>query len=141
MKRFLSSCARLPRVFFSVGVAALLGSLALPAHAVTIDWVPVGDSGNANDTINSGTTPNYGAVATLFQIMKNEFTNQHYTDFLNSVVATDTYSLYNAVMGSNARGGITQSVASGSYTYAAKTNMGDKPVHYGSWFDAALVSN
>ena len=31
MKRFLSSCARLPRVVFSVGVAALLGSLAAPA--------------------------------------------------------------------------------------------------------------
>jgi formylglycine-generating enzyme required for sulfatase activity len=44
-------------------------------------------------------------------------------------------------MGSNARGGITQSGASGSYTYAAKPNMGDKPVLFVSWFDAARVSN
>jgi hypothetical protein len=44
-------------------------------------------------------------------------------------------------MGSNARGGITRSGASGSYTYATRTNMGDKPVNYVSWFDAARVSN
>ncbi|MBL6832216.1 MAG: SUMF1/EgtB/PvdO family nonheme iron enzyme, partial [Pirellulales bacterium] len=76
-----------------------------------------------------------------FQIMKYEFTNQQYTDFLNSVAATDTYSLYNANMGSSARGGITRSGSSGSYTYAVKTNMGDKPVNYVSWFDAARVAN
>jgi formylglycine-generating enzyme required for sulfatase activity len=120
------------------GVAALLGSLAIPAHAApVIDWVTVGDPGNTADTAPAG----YGAVADAFQIMKYEFTNQQYTDFLNSVAATDTYSLYNANMGSDARGGITQSGASGSYTYATKTNMGDKPVNYVSWFDAARVSN
>jgi hypothetical protein len=51
-----------------------------------------------------------------------------YADFLNSVAATDRYSLYNTNMGSDARGGITQSGAPGSYTYAVKANMGDKPV-------------
>jgi formylglycine-generating enzyme required for sulfatase activity len=132
------SFARMPRVVFSVSVAALLTSLAVSAHAApVIDWVTVGDPGNAADTDPAG----YGAVATSFQIMKYEFTNQQYTDFLNSVAATDTYALYNASMGSNARGGITQSGASGSYTYATKTNMGDKPVNYVSWFDAARVSN
>ena len=132
------SFARLPRVVFMVGVAALLGSLAVSAHAqVTIDWVTVGDPGNRADTAPAG----YGDVATSFQIMKYEFTDQQYTDFLNSVAATDTYSLYNANMGSNARGGITRRGASGSYTYAVMSNMGDKPVNYVSWFDAARVSN
>jgi formylglycine-generating enzyme len=107
------------------------------ASAEAIQWVTVGDPGNTADTDPSG----YGAVATSFQIMKYEFTNQQYTDFLNSVAATDPYSLYNASMGSNARGGITQSGSSGSYTYSLKTNMGDKPVNYVSWFDAARVSN
>ena len=79
------SFARLPRV--AALVVALLGSLAVSAHAVTIDWVTVGDAGNAADT--SG----YGAVADAFLIMTYEFTNQQYTDFLNSVAATDTYSL------------------------------------------------
>ncbi len=122
----------------SLGLAALaclpFGSVA---SAEAIQWVTVGDPGNTADTDPSG----FGAVATSFQIMKYEFTNQQYTDFLNSVAATDTYALYNANMGSNARGGITQSGASGSFTYSVKTNMGDKPVNYVSWFDAARVSN
>jgi sulfatase modifying factor 1 len=133
----LFSIARFSRIVLCVGVAALLGSLAVPAHAVTIDWVTVGDPGNTADTAPAG----YGAVAAAFQIMKYEWTNSQYADFLNSVAATDTYSLYNANMGSDARGGITQSGASGSYTYATKTNMGDKPVNYVSWWDAARVSN
>ena len=124
----------------SLGLAVLaclpFGSLA---SAEAIQWVTVGDPGNTADT--TGQPNPAGAVATSFQIMKYEFTNQQYTDFLNSVAATDPYSLYNASMGSNARGGITQSGSSGSYTYSLKTNMGDKPVNYVSWFDAARVSN
>jgi formylglycine-generating enzyme required for sulfatase activity len=101
-----------PRHLATAALAALvLASLTAPARAVTIDWVTVGDPGNAYDTINTGTNPNYGAVADSFQIMKYEFTNEQYKDFLNSVAATDTYSLYNTSMGSNAHGGITQSGA------------------------------
>ena len=98
-------------------LSALLCSVA--AHAEPIQWVTVGDPGNASDTDPAG----YGAVATSFQIMKYEFTNQQYTDFLNSVAATDTYSLYNANMGSNAVGGITRSGQEGSYSYSVKQYM------------------
>jgi len=123
---------------FQVWLAAFaclpLGSIA---NAEPIQWVTVGDPGNTADTAPAG----FGAVAASFQIMKYEFTNQQYTGFLNSVAATDTYSLYNASMGSNARGGITRSGSNGGYSYSAKTNMGDKPVNYVSWFDAARVSN
>jgi hypothetical protein len=63
--------ARLPRVVFSVGVAALLGSLAVSAQAVTIDWVTVGDPGNDPDT--TGDPNPAGAVADAFQIMKYGF--------------------------------------------------------------------
>ena len=110
---------------------------ATSARAVSIDWVTVGDPGNTADTAPAG----YGAVAASFRIMKYEFTNQLYTDFLNSVAATDTYSLYNTSMGTDARGGISRSGSSGSYSYSVKTDMGDKPVNYVSWFDAARVSN
>jgi formylglycine-generating enzyme len=139
MKRLMVSCARMSRVVFMVGVAALLGSLAAPAHAqVTIDWVTVGDPGNTADTTT------YGDVADSFQIMKYEFTNQQYTAFLNSVDAngTNPNSVYNANMGSNARGGIsfTSGNAPGS-KYEIRTNMGDKPVNFVDWFAAARVSN
>jgi sulfatase modifying factor 1 len=124
-----------------LGLAALaclpLGSIA---NAGIIDWVTVGNPGNTADTAPAGR----GAVSTSFQIMKYEFTNQLYAEFLNSVDAngTNPNSVYNASMGSEARGGIsfTSGAASGS-KYAAKTNMGDKPVNYVSWFDAARVSN
>jgi formylglycine-generating enzyme required for sulfatase activity len=123
-----------------VGVAALLGSLTVPAHAVTIDWVTVGDAGNAADTSPSG----YGAVASDYRIMKYEWTNSLYVEFLNAIdpQGTNPNSVYNTSMGSNARGGIsfTSGNASGS-KYSVKTNMGDKPVNYVSWFDAARVSN
>ena len=121
-------------ILFCLAVLAWLplGSLV---NAEPIEWVTVGDPGNTADTTG------YGAVATSFQIMKYELTNQQYSDFLNSVAATDTYSLYNANMGIDARGGITRSGSSGSFTYAVKTNMGDKPVIYVSWFDAARVAN
>jgi formylglycine-generating enzyme required for sulfatase activity len=124
----------------AASLALVAACLAIsPAHAVTIDWVTVGDAGNTADTTGS---PNpAGAVADAFQIMKFEFTNQQYTDFLNSVAATDTYSLYNTSMDSDARGGITRSGESGSYLYSLKPNMGDKPVNYVSWFDAARVAN
>jgi formylglycine-generating enzyme len=108
---------------------------SLQAALITIDWVTVGDPGNAADTTT------YGSVADSFRIMKFEFQNSQYAAFLNTVAATDPYSLYNANMGSNARGGITRSGLSGSYTYTVKTNMGDKPVNYVSWFDAARVAN
>jgi formylglycine-generating enzyme len=126
----------LSRVVFASGLAALLGSLAAPVHAqLAIDWVTVGDPGNAADT--SG----YGAVETSFQIMKYELTNQQYSVFLNSVAKTDTYSLYNPNMESDTRGGITRSGSLGSYAYDVKSNMGDKPVNYVGWFEAARLSN
>ncbi len=84
------------------------------AHAVTIDWVTVGDPGNTADTAPEG----YGDVADSFQIMKYEWTNSQYTDFLNSVDASGTNpnSVYNTSMGSDARSGIsfTSGAASGS---------------------------
>jgi formylglycine-generating enzyme required for sulfatase activity len=122
-----------------LGLAALaclpFGSIA---SAEAIQWVTVGDPNNAADTTNRG------AVSDSFQIMKYEFTNQQYTNFLNSVDAggINPNSVYNVDMGNDIRGGIsfTSGAASGS-KYAVKSNMGDKPVNYVSWFDAARVAN
>ena len=125
-------------------VVACLWAAAVPAHAVTIDWVTVGDPGNAYDTINTGTNPNYGAVADSFRIMKFEFTNQQYTDFLNSVDpnGTNPNSVYSeSGQGGTARGGITNTGTTNGSRYAVKPNMGDKPVNFVNWFDAARVSN
>jgi formylglycine-generating enzyme required for sulfatase activity len=123
---------------FSLWLAASACLLAVPALAEPIQWVTVGDPGNTADDTT------YGDVLTSFQIMKYEFTNQQYTDFLNSVDAggINPNSVYNVNMGNDIRGGIsfTSGAASGS-KYAVKSNMGDKPVNYVSWFDAARVAN
>ncbi len=124
-------------------VALLLTSLVLPnAHAVTIEWVTVGDPGNTADT--TGVPNPAGAVADSFRIMKFEFTNSQYTEFLNAVdpSGTNPNSVYSTNMGSDARGGISfTSGATNGSKYAVKTNMGDKPVNHVSWFDAARVAN
>ena len=125
---------------FTIGLMG--GVAARPAAAVTISWVTVGDPGNTADT--TGDPNPAGAVAESFRIMTYEWTNTQYVDFLNAVDpdGLNPQGIYNVNMGSDARGGIsyTGGNAAGS-KYAARTNMGDKPVNYVSWFDAARVSN
>jgi hypothetical protein len=122
------------------GLTVGLGLLAPHADAVTINWVTVGDPGNTADT--TGDPNPAGAVTDSFRIMKYEWTNSQYVDFLNAVdpSGTNPNGIYNTSMGSNARGGISfDTNASTGSKYAPRTNMGDKPVNYVSWFDAARV--
>ena len=123
-------------------VAALMVCITNPASAqVTFDWVTVGNPGNAADPLNEGDIPGIGSVAGEYRIAKHEVTNDQYAEFLNAVAATDTNALYSTSMGSDARGGITRSGSSGSFTYSVKANMGNKPVNYVSFFDAMRFVN
>jgi formylglycine-generating enzyme required for sulfatase activity len=146
MKRFLSSCDRLPRVVFSIGVAALLASLAVPAGAGPINYtmVTVGNPGNANDT---GGTFN-GAVNYEYQIGKYDVTIGQYTAFLNAADPNgeNPNGIYNSSMATNLNiAGISYtSGASAGSKYAVISNGGDssnRPITYVSWFDAARFSN
>jgi len=140
MMSSLISFARFSRLACRLGLAVMaFGSLPFAAtRAITIEWVTVGDAGNAADTDPSG----FGDVPEAFRIMKYEFTNQQYVDFLNSVAASDSYNMYApTAQGGDPRCGVIRSGVSGSYTYAVKANMGDKPVNAVSAFDAARVCN
>ena len=117
-----------------IALAALL-ACAPRVGAATILTVPVGNAGNVADTTG------FGAVAYDYRIGTTEVTNAQYAEFLNSKAASDPLGLYNPNMGSNARGGITRSGSNGSYTYAPKTNMADKPVNYVSWYDSIRFAN
>ena len=116
-------------------------ALATPAFAtplVTIDMVSVDHLGNTADTNGLGDV-NYG-----YKIGKYEVTNAQYTVFLNAVdpTGTETLGLYNAFMGSESWGGISKDPgASNGSKYSVKTNMGNKPVNYVSWYDAARFTN
>jgi formylglycine-generating enzyme required for sulfatase activity len=115
--------------------------LAPPSAAVTIDWVPVGNAGNAADTATNCYAASCGSVADPYLIGKYEVTNAQYVEFLNAKAAADPLALYNTSMGSNGFGGITRSGSSGSYTYAAKPGFADKPVNFVTFYDALRFTN
>jgi sulfatase modifying factor 1 len=63
---------------------------ALPAAAIEIDFVEVGDPGNAPDDTGRG------AVGYVYAISRYEITNAQWVAFLNSVATeTDVHELYN----------------------------------------------
>ena len=105
------------------------------ALATTIPTVPVGNLGNANDSTG------FGGVSYDYRIGTTEVTNAQYVDFLNAKAASDPLRLYNALMGSNIRGGITQSGVSGGFTYATRADMANKPVNFVSWYDSIRFAN
>ncbi|MFG0327502.1 MAG: formylglycine-generating enzyme family protein [Phycisphaerales bacterium JB037] len=117
--------------------AALLFAPGLAfAQPILMDWVTVGNAGNAADP-----TTGFGSVGYEYRIGTYEVTNAQYAAFLNAVAASDPNQLYTTLMGSDARGGITRSGSDGSYTYSVKANMGNKPVNFVNWYDAARMAN
>lgn len=126
-----------PPIISAFGFAVLAAhSLITPSFAVVnIDYVTIGNAGNAAD----GTT--YGAVAYDYKIAKNETTIALYAEFLNAVAKTDTYGLYSASMTTSYINGITQSGVPGSFTYSVAAGSGNKPITYVSWFNAARFTN
>jgi formylglycine-generating enzyme required for sulfatase activity len=122
-----------------LALAALL--FALPAYAeVNIEWVTVGDPGNACDTQSQGC---FGAVPYVYRIGKYEVTNAQYAEFLNAVAVIDTNALYNTNMGvvPGSYGGITRSGSSGSYSYNVIVGRDDISVNYVSFWDALRFAN
>lgn len=115
----------------------LTGPQVASAAPITIDTVPVGNAGNSPDPLTGNL---YGNVSYEYGIGKYEVTNSQYAAFLNAKAASDPLALYNTSMGSG-RGGITRSGVSGSYTYTARPNMGDKPVNFVNWYDAIRFAN
>lgn len=121
-----------------VGAAAFaLGAMGGVASAtVTINTVPVGNTGNLADA--SG----YGAVGYTYGISRYEVTAGQYAEFLNAVAATDTYNLYNTLMASNTAGcRIVRTGVAGSFSYSVAADYANRPVNYVSWGDAARFAN
>jgi len=117
-----------------IGASSLILAIGGTAQAVNIEWVAVGDPGNAAD--NTG----HGAVSYEYRIGKYEVTNAQYVDFLNAVAATDTYELYNTYM-SGEYGGITRSGSPGSYTYSTIAGRENMPVVEVDFYDTLRFAN
>lgn len=116
-----------------VSLAVSAAFITSASATVTIDWVSVGNAGNAADA-----STGYGAVGYNYRIGKYEVTNAQYGEFLNAAAKTDSYGLYNTNMASF---GITRSGSSGSFTYSVTGALANRPVVYVSWFDAARMAN
>jgi len=119
-------------------LAEVTGFLGAPQ---AMDMVTVGNAGNPPDQ-DFGLGP-IGAVPYVFRISKNEVTNALYAEFLNAVASPDDPNgLYNPLMATDARGGIVQTQGTpGGSGYMVKPYMGDKPVVFVNWFDAARLCN
>lgn len=96
--------------------------IVLPAEAVTVPTVLIGDPLNAADTryTDSQHPSGVGAVAYSFDIGTTEVTNAQYVAFLNAVAASDPYVLYNSVNMGSSQIGIVRSGSPGSYVYSVK---------------------
>ena len=128
----------------AIAFLALLLCSATAHAVVTFDWATVGNPGNGPDQLYTVTDQHLVRSRYTYRISKYEVTNDQYTEFLNAVdpMGTNPNSVYNSNMGSDARGGIAfnAGAASGS-KYSTKTNMGNKPVNYVSFFDAMRFTN
>ncbi|MBN2559928.1 MAG: SUMF1/EgtB/PvdO family nonheme iron enzyme [Phycisphaerae bacterium] len=114
----------------------VLGCICGAQAGVVIDWVPVGDPGNAADDLGDG------AVAYSYYIDKYEVTTSQYADFLNTVAADDPYELYNPDMeGGMAACGIIRTGSPGSYEYGVIPGRENKPVNYVSFWDSCRFAN
>jgi formylglycine-generating enzyme required for sulfatase activity len=123
----------------STSTLAVLSGISLISQAtaqVTIDWVTVGNAGNAADTTG------YGAVGYNYAIGKYETTIAQYTVFLNAVAKSDPYGLYNPLMGTDPNSaGISRTGSLGNYSYSVIGSSGNRPITYVNWFDAARFTN
>jgi len=127
-------------VFFCNTVGLVSGA---GLNKISIDFVTVGNPNNPENVapkFGDGST-GYGSVDYAYRIGTYEVTNDQYTAFLNAVASSDDFGLYLTAMETSFAGGISRSGESGSYTYTAKQNFGNKPVNFVSFFDAARFSN
>jgi formylglycine-generating enzyme required for sulfatase activity len=115
-------------------LAALL--FALPAHAVTIDWVTVGDPGNLPDTrlMDDGTT-GWGGVDYGFDLAAHEVTIGKWVEFLNAVAYLgDPHGLYDGASE------VYRFHAEGGFRYAAAASL-DRPIGVVQFWDALRFAN
>ncbi|MGA2265230.1 MAG: SUMF1/EgtB/PvdO family nonheme iron enzyme [Phycisphaerae bacterium] len=126
------------------GTWAMANVLNMGDGLTSLQFVPVGNLGNAADTTG------YGSVSYAYSIGKFEVTAGQYCAFLNAVAATDQYGLYNPRMDANFTPvyvsdkygcGIVQSGTAGSYTYSISADRANRPVNFIGWGDAARFCN
>jgi formylglycine-generating enzyme len=128
-----------------VRVALLLAAFVADARAVTINWSPVGNPGNAADTtVMSDGTSGYGAVPYAYNIGTYDVTNNQYVEFLNAKDASglNSLNLYNTSMAATPYGGISYNAGNSNGTkYSVISGDGNHPVAMITWYSAIRFAN
>ena len=102
-----------------------------------------------NDPNNIAASNGYGSISYLFKMGKYLVTNNDYITYLIAIATVDPSSgskVYDNEMRNNIRGGINRTLVSGSgnssvWSYNIRSNMGNKPVNFVSWYMAARYMN
>jgi formylglycine-generating enzyme required for sulfatase activity len=126
------------RLTITAGACALASSVSA-SMGIATSYV-----GDMNNTADGG----YGGVSYNYHVGTHEVTNSQYVSFLNAKGSTNANEVYNSNMNSSAYGGIEQLDASGGssdptapFTYRVKAGMGQKPVNFVTFWDAARFTN
>jgi formylglycine-generating enzyme len=130
-----------------LGVIFVLLVAVVPARAAVIDWVVVGDPGNAPDTtvMHQDGSSGYGSVSYAYRIGKYDVTNAQWVEFLNAKDPTgaNTLGLYAGATTTDGNvAGITfNSAAPSGSKYSVMPGRGNRPVAYVTWFSALRFAN
>lgn len=112
-----------------------------PTSAVTLQWSPVGDPGNANDPLTGNV---YGGVGYNYNIGTYDVTNAQYAEFLNTKdpSGSNTLGLWNDQMSAPDVGGV-QYIPGNSVgnKYVLITGRSSWPVTNTSWYDSIRFAN
>lgn len=130
-----------------------------PSGSSALTGFRIASSGNPSSVqnmveigdINNPPIPAYspaGTVNYIYQIGKYEVTNCEYVEFLNSIdpEGTNTYQTWKTSMDTNTSNNTAAGISfdntkiNGS-KYTVKTNMGNKPVAWVTWYDCARYCN
>ena len=117
------------------------------AQAVAIDWVTVGNPGNAGEQsrLAQDDLTYYGAVDYEYKIGKYEITAGQYCEFLNAVATdalSDLHGVYNSNMWANDFGCKIQQIYNyPNYSYSVAPDYANRPVNFVSWYSCLRFCN
>jgi len=110
-----------------------------------LDWVPVGNPGNAADTASNCIGTNCGSVPYIYYISEYDVTNAQYTEFLNAVDpgGSNSLALWNSNMQTDANNGgiLFVSPAPAGGKYVVNPGFANDPVVYVDFYSAMRFAN